>query len=286
MFYQTYKTTIKNITRSKTFWFAVMLLFIIALYEAIRGGYGYYDHQLNEVIMDTDPRYVMRYPITVQDVANTCYSLLYYVMPIVSVIAAVSVLSRDYGDSFFEIEKTRGVKTLGYLTGRLAGLITVTFPVYISACFLRFYWYVFSRGGIDGMGTAEMLADTIPRLIRDIVTAGFSCILLYICLTYVVGSIFKNAVMGAAAGIGYVVAYYAARFVVKSRIDPFYFDYLSPIPDKLRYYLHYYDTEWFEETIASFETNLAKAMMCIGILLGVSLIYCTITYFRIRKRDV
>ena len=286
MFYQTYKTTLKNITRSKTFWAAVMLLFIITLYKAIRIGGGYYDFGFDEMIWDTDPRYILNYQFAVQKVINTCCVLLYYVMPIVSVIATLAVLSRDYGDSFYEIEKSRGVKTFKYLGGRLAGLLTVTFPVYALAVFLQFYWYVFSRGGIDGMGTAEMFADTIPRLIRDIVVVGFPCILLYICLTYAVGSIFKNAVIGGAAGIGYVVAFYAAYMNLRLRVDPFYFDYLSPMPYKLQDYWHYYDTEWFEWMLDYLGTSLAKAMICIGVLVGVSLIYLAIAYVRTHKREI
>ena len=280
MFYQTYKTTLKNISRSKTFWLAVMMLFIIVIHHSN----ARYNAQRNYSYGGA--RLALDFRDTMQSVANDSYYPLLFAMPLVSVIATVMVLNRDYGDSFFEIEKSRGVKTYKYLTGRLAGLITVNFSVYALAVFTKFYWYIFLYRGANGMGTAEMLVDTIVRLVRDIVLAGFPCILFYICFTYAMGSIFKNAVMGAAAGIGYIVAFYAAYMNLRLRVNPFYFDYLSPVPDKLRDYWHFYDTEWFEWTIDYLGTSLAKAMACIGVFVGVSLIYCVIAYVRTHKREI
>ena len=82
MFYQIYKTTLKNILRSKTFWLALILLFAVAVYEGIKSSYGYYDMQLKEFIMDTDPRFVLEYRTSIKEISNSCSSLLSYAIPI------------------------------------------------------------------------------------------------------------------------------------------------------------------------------------------------------------
>lgn len=286
MFFQIYKTTLKNILRSKTFWLALILLFAVAVYEGIKSSYGYYDMQLKELIMDTDPRFVLNYRTYIQHISNSCGSLLVYAIPIFAVISAVIVLNRDYGDKYFEIEKASGLKAFRYLFGRLTGMIAVNYVVITLSIIITFYWYVFSRGGVDGMGTAKMLAESIVRLMRNIIFRAWTCALFYICFTYAIGSIFKTGLLGGIAGMGYAVAYFACNLMLRLRVNPFYFDYLSPAPNKLMYYLYYYDTEWFEEMLPAVDTNLSKAAICICVLVGASLIYYAVSYMRIRKREI
>ena len=286
MFFQIYKTTLKNILRSKTFWLALILLFAVAVYEGIKSSYGYYDMQLKELIMDTDPRFILNYRTYIQHISNSCGSLLVYAIPIFAVISTVIVLTRDYGDKYFEIEKSYGQKVFRYLLGRLAGLIVIIFIAITLAVITTFYWYVFSRGGVNGLDTAEMLADSIVRLMRNIIFRAWTCALFYICFTYVVGSMFKTGIIGGIVGMGYAVVYIACNLMLRLRVDPFYFDYLSPSPNKLMYYLYYYDTEWFEELLPAVDTNLQKAAICICVLVGASLIYCVISCLCIRKREI
>ena len=286
MFLITYKTTFKNLFRSPLFrmMFAVMGL---AVFEVVISGCsGYYDFELNEVIRDTDPRFVLDFRAYVQRIANAVYSdLMAYAMPLFTSVSVVLILSRDYGDNFYEIEKAAGIKPTHYLLGRVAALLTINFAAAIIMTFIPLHAYVLSRGGVAGLDGWAYIIDSTVRLMRNLIFIAFPGILFYIAFTYCVGSVFKSGLGAAACSVGYVIFNYLAVRKLSIRFDLFFGAYLSPTPDKLCYYLHFYDTDLFETTLTTMDTSLGKAVLCIGILVGLGVLYSTIAYFRTRKRD-
>ena len=286
MFFQIYKTTLKNILRSKTVYFLFIIMMAIAIYDASSASYSYYDMHLGETIFDTDPRYVLEFKIYIQEISNSCTSMLMYSIPLFAVITTVLILNRDYGDNYFEIEKTENVKALSYLSARFLAILSVNFAVSTFVVLLAFYWYLLSRGGVADMEVLEIAIDSIIRLSRVIVMRVFPCVLFYVSFTYIIGNIAKSGIAGAIVGVGYVVVNYAATLMLRFRVNPFYFDSLSPIPNKLKTYLHYFDTEWFEKSLQNFETDHISAIICMSVLLGVSLIYFVFSFLIINRREI
>ena len=129
------------------------------------------------------------------------------------------------------------------------------------------------------------LGDSTVRLTRHLIVRVIPALIFYIGFTYCVGSLFRSGIVAALCSIGYVVCVTVTNLMLRFRIDPFYFDYLSPNPNKLGHYLHRYDSELFESHIANTNTNLGKAAVCVCILVGLGVIYSTIAYLRTRVRD-
>ena len=287
MFKTIFFTTVKNLFRSAIFWMIAVILTIIAVYEATGVMYNYYDPALGEVIYDNDPRYILQFNTYVQTVMNACVSnVMMYGMPLFTVVSTVIILFRDYGDGFFEIEKSCGMSSSLYLGGRMAALIAVNTVTAFLAVILSLYVYVFTRGEVEGMSILNLLADSVVRVIRVTVFIALPCILLYITLTYAVGSIFSSGIPAAVAGLGYAVFYYVANLMFRFRIAPVYFDYMSPLPQKPRTYFHYFGTEMFENVSQSSGVALWQVSLAIGCLIGVSLVYTAVSYIRIRKRNI
>lgn len=286
MFLTTYKTTVKNLVRSPLFWMMFVMFGFIAFELVTQGCYGYYDFELSELIMDTDPRFVLEFSAYVQFVSNVINSqLMYYSLPLFTAVSVVLILNRDYGDNFYEIEKAAGTKPTRYLIGRLAALVTVNLIVAVVMAYFFLHLYVITRGGVAGLDVWAYIADSTVRMMRHLIFRVLPCILFYIGFTYCIGSLFRSGIAAALCSIGYVVFYVVTSFMLRHRMGAFYFDYLSPTPRKLTMYLQRYDSELFESHIANTNTNLTKAAICVCILVGLGALYSTIAYLRTRKRD-
>lgn len=286
MFFKIYQTTFKNIYRTPIFWMMFALFGLIAWEVIAKPVYGYHSIELNEIINDTDPRYILGYGSYVQRVSNTMSSeLLNYAMPLFTAITTVLVLNRDHGDNFFEIEKAAGLEPVKYVFARLLAIFTVNIVVVTIMAYFYLHLYVFTRGGVKDLGLWEYMADSTVRMMRMILFRAVPAIVFYIGLTYCIGTLFKSGIIAALSSIGYVIFYAAGSFTLKFKIAPIYWDYLSPDPGKLKHYFHYYDHEEFELMLQRFDTNLEKAALCIGILVGVGVFYTVIAYLRTRKRD-
>lgn len=287
MLYSEYKCSIKNILRSTVFWLSVAVLIIVAIYEATEVSITRYDPELNELLLDKDPRFVLTFYNYVQTVINACVSnVMLYAMPVVTVISASVLLRHDYGDGFYEIQKSSGVKPYRFLLGRILALLTINFVLVTLAVALSLYVYVFSRGGVEGMTNLQIISDSISRILRVVIFIAMPCIAMYIGLTYFTGCIFKNHISAAVTGLAYVIIFYATNLWLRFRVGEVYFDYLSPLPRKIRQYLHYYDTGLFENTISQSGVTFAQAAISVSALLGIALVFYNISYLRIRKRTI
>ena len=276
MFLTTYKNTLKNLIRSTTFWLLVAVLAIVVIQCVNEGFY----------LVDTEPDFVLTYQMYIQSIINSLASkLLMYALPIFAVITVVLVLNRDYGDKFFEIEKAANVRPTSYLYGRLSALISVNFAVLIFSNLLFMYWYLYTCGGVEGMTMWEMISETFIRVLRVDIFVGMPSLIFYIGLTYFVGAIFKNGIPAAIVGMGYAIGFYAGYITLRFRIAEEYFSYFSPIPQKLRRFFHYYDTEWFEDTIKRQNTSVGDVAFCISFLVGIAVLCSVISYIRVRQRN-
>ena len=285
MFVKTYTNTLKILFRSVLFYVALIVAIAVPLSNAIKGGSGMYSLELGEMIWDTDPRYVLvykRYIILIQNIGSSW--IMVYAMPIFALITSFLVVNRDYRDGFYEIEKSRGVRTSTYLSGRLAALITVNTITLIATFLTSINWYVFTRGGVSGMGLWEYISDSTVRCLRYAICVMLPSVLVWIMLTYAVGVIFKSGWIGAFASVTYIAVHYLSLTVLRFRTPEWFRYLLSPSPYHLRHYFYYYDTEWFTGTLQG--TSLTKAIYCILILLGVSLLYGMISYIATRRREV
>lgn len=285
MFYTIYKSTIKNLFRSVTFWLFFSIVIIVAVQNAMAGCHSYYDFALQESIQDIDPRYVLEYRTYVQWINNSTTLLLHYIVPLFTVAATVIILARDYGDQFFEIEKAGGLKPSNYLFGKLAAVITVMYVLSLAANFLETLLYVFTRRGVNGVSNWDTMVDCSVRLLRIGFFRILPCIIFFVCTTYFIGTLSKSKVTAAVCGMGYTVFCYAYSIfsVQKSGI---FVNYLIHNPMRLRNFFHYYDTEWFEAMVTRQNTSISAVAVCISFLVGVGIVCSTVSCLRIRKRTV
>ena len=292
MFLSIYKITIKNLLRSLIFWMAVGLVIGITFYECKNGVYSMYSYSYKEIIYDTDPRFVLELNPYKNLIGNVCISfVMYYAMPIFTVISTVLVLNRDYGDQFFEIEKAGGVRSWKYTGGRISALVTVNFALVFIACFLGVWLYLLTRVGPEGvykMETGELLWDSAKRLIRFITFMSFPTTLFYITFTYFLGSIFNSGLISAIGSMAHVIATYVCGFQLRFRIPDIYHDYFSiNSAKKIRDYLKYFKWEnGFENYIKTYETSFKDAALCFSFVVGLAVICSVISYLRVRKRSV
>ena len=89
MFVSTYKVTLKNLIRSKTFWLVLAVLLINTIHESLEGFYA----------DDDSPEMILSFAEYIPCIVNSCCShFLMYAMPIFTIITTVLVVNRDYGD--------------------------------------------------------------------------------------------------------------------------------------------------------------------------------------------
>ena len=286
MFWQIYKTTKKNILRSGTFWMLLVVFVYITFDIIIHHWYSYYSFEYREMIIDTDPRFVLDFETYVKTTYNVVLGKLnFFLMPLFACVSTVLVLNRDYGDNFYEIEKGAGVKPGMYLLGRIVALVTLNFAIAVIAAFGFFHLYMFTRGGIPSMDLWTYITDSTIRIMRNIVFYAMPGILFYIGFTYFLGCFLRNETATAFISIGYALFYATSVMMLRIKIPQVYFDYLSPSPSKLGHYLYAYDSDQFNSITTMMNTDLGKATLCVCILVGLFIFYSVISYLRTCKRD-
>lgn len=285
-----YKVTWRNLIRSATFWLVLIVLGISVAYKSVIScQYEVYSQVYGEIIFDTDPRYILDYDTYLKVVLNNLNTILNPYLGIFAVATTAIVLTRDYKDHFFEIEKASNMSASKYLVSRVITLIAVIFSVLVLFHNTSVHAYVFSRGGVSNTELAHYFIDSSIRIFRSDLIFGLPYVVFYVCFTYSLGSIFKNGVYAAITGFSYALAcmifgmFFMSRY---SKAIEFFQDYLKPSPMKVFWFLYDFDTEDFENTIAHFKTSSGTVAFCIIFLAGISMLYSLISYFRIRKRTV
>lgn len=284
------KNTCKNIFRSIPFWLMIAVLLIAVFYSVILSNqYGVYMKEYNEVIWDTDPRYILDYDTYLKAIINSLHSILNPYMAMLTVITTVIILSHDYNDEFFEIEKSCGISSLKYVFSRLFTLTCVNFIILVFIHFALVYIYVYTRGGLENMGIWDLIYESTLKLLRIELFIGLPYITFYVTFTYFIGTIFKRSIPAAVLGLLYsIFCFICGKHFMSVYGKPIeiFQDYLQPKPMKVFWFFYDYSTEEFQNTITHFKTSYETVTICICLLLGISLLYAFISYLRIRKRTV
>lgn len=291
MFFATYKNTLKTLVRSALLWIVIAMVIFVAMEQAagerVRQTVLDENFRIVGYISDLDPEYVLTYDKYIQTILNgTKAWVMLYAIPIFCVISTTLVLNRDFGDSFFEIEKARGTKASKYFLGRLTGLLTVSCIVCLFITFLCVHYYYFSRGGVDSFTLLSYFADSTIRILRVFFCAMLPALLFYIGLTYICGCVIKSGFAGAVIGLGHVLLDYGSKAFLVMRFPEVYHDFISPKPNKLYQYWTFYDTEWFgEKTMRNPFTN-GQMLLCTSIIVGAALLYFTVSFICTKRRSV
>lgn len=287
MFSATFRNTVKTLLRSVTFW----LVFV--LFSAIVVRYGI--QQVSYATFGTvyapgyePPAYLSlsSYNSVIDNLVHA--GSLIYPLAILVVITTTLVLNRDHGDAFFEIEKAAGVSPSCYLLGRLCAVVAIAFAAQELLCYAVLHYLVLMQGGVEGMSLPSYLLDSFLRLTRTNLLTALPYILFYVGLTYTIGTVFKNGIAASCTGFIYAIVYFGTFLLYRHHISTLamvYFQYLCPMPDKLRGYVASLGVEDPQRLLALYGTSLGKAMISIGFLVGVCVVGTVISYLLTRKRE-
>ncbi len=292
MFWQSYKNTLKNLIRTPLFWVLVALVFLNTLYFALKGYVSYYDASLGELIPDTDPRFVLTYTNYLQLCLNVIRGgIMTYTVPCLAVVSTMLILNRDFGDSFFEIERAGGVKPGQYFGGRLAALASVNMAVALTASFWGVHWYYFTRGGIFGMSLWRYWTDSTVRILRIFFFAAVPVILLYIGLTYLVGSLAGSGLWGAVAGIGCVFLFCMLTTLLSFRMSSV-FELCNTLSEKLYFHWTVSDLDavrWrqlYELPRESVDFAGYEVLIWTVVMAGAAAAFLAGSYLKTKKREI
>lgn len=210
-----------------------------------------------------------------------------YALPVFAVISTVLVLNRDYGDQFFEIEKAAGSRPVSYLAGRLCAILTLQIAVVFLWGSLLLHAYVIGWGGVDELSLGAYLLDSTLQMLHWTLACVLPCMLFYVGLTYMIGTIAKSGLIAAFGGFGYVLLYMVMLlfrvslvYVKGNKAAILYYDYLCHIPGKLNDYLFFYEVN----SMWAGDTSLGKALLCIAFLAGCFVVFAVVSYLCIYKR--
>ncbi len=288
MFFCIYKTTIKTLFRSMLFWVAFVLVVFVIMKIAVgvNGGYVMVDSndRIIKDITDLDSEYVLSYDKYIQKIFNYAnIHIMCYAVPLFCVVSTMLVLNRDYGDGFYEIEKSGGVKISRYYGGRLIALITVNVIVGLFVSFLSINYYYFSRGGVESFTLLGYFWDSIPRILRVFFCSSFPGILFYIGLTYMAGNILRSGFAGVTVGCGYVLfVYTSSRSNIDFRMGETY-SFINPAPEHLAQYWGFYDTPWFASRNP---WSNGEMLLHLGSIMGIATLCLIVSFVYNKKRNL
>ncbi len=289
MFKSTFRNTSKSILRSVTFWLVfAMFVFMVGRYgfnivSRVKSGAG-------SVFVDsyTPPEFMTQSGF-LSAIDNLVHAgSLMYPLAIFVVIVTVLVVNRDHGDQFFEIEKAANAKPSLYVLGRLSAITAITFVTQWILSFVVLQFIVFGQGGVENMSTLECVFKSFLYLSRTNLCTALPYILFYMGLTYFIGTLFKNGIAAAAGGFLYAIVYFVTFLLYRHSASAFselYFDYLCPMPNKLRNFIAYVGSENEQQMFAMFGTSTGKALLCIAFLAGVGVLCAIASYLLTRKRE-
>ncbi len=293
MFIATYRNTIKSLLRSVTFWLVAFIFCFIVL------PYMSGNQQTPNAMFITLNYWGKSSPseLYVQYVDNLiCAKILLYSLPIFSIILAALTLSSDYGDGFYEIEKARGIRPSCYILGRISAISAVTLVLSAVVSFICVYGHVIMSGGVTDHSVSWLLVDSVLRVGAYHLFIVLPNVLFHVGLTYLFGTLLQNGLAGAGVGFVHVIVYFIINMLYQYLYDfRTYFDYLSPIPKQLRYFLRFFvevegRAEFLRMSGAEFlrmnGTTAPKALICVGFLLGCAALFLLCSWLRLRKREI
>lgn len=293
MFFATYKNTLKTLLRSTLFWIAVLLVLFIVIERAVAVQSAMNVVVGNEIvdnITDTEPEYrqYMDHNHYVQVLQNSqSFYLISYGMPLFAVVTTMLVLTRDYADNLFEIEKAAGTSLSKYFLGRLTALISVNFIFCLIFGHVGFHTFFYSRGGPPDFFSSnfEYFIDSSLRILRVFVGAEIFTILFFICITYAAVTLLRSGLLGGICGIISVLFVFGETTFIRHRLPELYLNYFTPHSVNHYCYLGFYDSEAFNHPLAN-PFDLNDVFICVIYLFCISVVFLVISYLSTRRRTI
>ena len=288
MFRSIYKNTWKTLFRSVTLWLAMLVLLGISVFYVYEQVFFYWEAAkgVQQFLPDYVPELLPESLITEVDNAVNA-GFLPYQISVFAVIATALVLNRDYGDQFFEIEKAAGVSPFRYTAGRLAALLSASVVVLEVFSFVVLHTVLIGKGGVAGQNAFQTMLTTFPRLTCGVLFKGIPHLCFYIGLTYLFGTLFRNGPVGGAVGFVQVILYrtlYTLYWLDESWKP--YFQYFSPSPSILRFYVTYVGTPNEEAVFTREGVTVGGMVFCVVFLVGIGLLCAAVSYWRTRRREI
>ncbi len=304
MFIKTYTTTIKRILRSPLFWMALAVVAVLVFLNVQGEMYGGTE---GVSYGDTEPEFRLGYHKYHEMMANLLNEMMLYLIPCLCVVMVMTIVSGDYTDNFFEIERAGGVRSASYFFGRFLGILTVILSLILIFSFFSVHYYFFTRGGTAAFtGTPnnfvepwpmstlkEYLIDSTVVLFRLIFLCQLPVIILFTTATYAIGTLFESGILAGIGGsIGVVLAYLGAMRY-QWAFDSVIYKYFLPAKIGPYLYLSRYDTVFATEKYCmpnnfnpylndTFETFIAW----LAVMLGLSLAGIVISYICTCRRKI
>jgi len=289
MFFKTYKTTFKRIFRSPLFWMVLTIVAVVVFLDAHRGSYSGSNYSMTlqkveegqavtpeniivtedgemyeKVVIydpndgDRDPRFKLGYHKYHEAMGHRLRSMMFYALPCLAVIIVMIVVSGDYRDNFYEIERAGGVRASSYFFGRLCAIVTLLFAVSLVLSLFSFNYYFFTRGGLTSLNStpypaltvieypfktlAGYLFDSTKVILRLVLLCQMPALLLFTTFTYMVGTYFESGLVAGIGGNGAVVLAYLALGRFQWQYETFINKFLLPAKNGPYLYLSRFDT--------------------------------------------
>ncbi len=288
MFRKTYVSALRTIVRSPLTWGAIALFLGIGIYNQIVVHYGIIDMNTLEMIPDTDPGFVMTFKFYIQEIRNCAWSmsLMLFTAPALCVITSGVVLSRDWRDNFFEVDRAGGVAPRKYFFGRYTAVVSFVTAVSLFGNVIFLHLYFLVRRGVENMTFGRYLADSTFRVVRLFFTAVFPGLLVFVGITFLAANLMRNGIAGMITGLSYVVLTVAARVYLNYRLPSFVTNYLLPSPFNLYMYWAEFDMTWFTDEAASLFFTKGEALTCLLCLYSISAVCLALSFLCVKKRRV
>ena len=277
----------KTIIRSPLVWVASFLMVGVGLYFTLElGSFGTYDMASGEMIWDKDPRFVLTYPLYIQKLFGTMHrgELMLFAAPALFVITSGIVLTRDWRDNTFEIERAGNVRPATYFLGRFSAVFTFITVAALIEELIMFHLYTITRGGVQGLTGWDYIIDSNIRILRMFFIVVIPGILVFSGITFLAGNLTRSGTVGTIVGLCYVLFEYLANTVLKLRVPELYQDFMTPTPRKLYLYWQYFDTEWFTEKTWHNPFTTEQMLLCLGIIYSAAIVFLVISYCCVKRR--
>lgn len=304
MFIKIYKTTIKRILRSPLFWMALVVVAVLIFMNAHGEMYGGVE---GLSYGDRDPEYVLGYHKYHEMMANLLRHMMLYLIPCLCVVAVMTVVSGDYTDNFFEIERSGGVRSVSYFFGRILAILTVLLSITLIFSFFSVNYYFFTRGGIANFTAQpdnfveewplstlwEYIVDSTKVILRLVFGGQLPVIILFTSVTYALGVLFESGIIAGICGsVGTVLAYLGAlRY--QWAFDSVIYKYFLPAKIGPYLYLSRYDTVFNSSKYNMpngmniyLSDNFDAVLVWLASMLGLSIVCIVISFVLTHKRKI
>lgn len=304
MFVKTYQTTIKRILRSPLFWMVLAVVAVLIFMDAHGEMYGGAEGISHG---DREPEFVLAYHKYHEMMANLLREMMLYLIPCLCLVTVMTVISGDYTDNFFEIERSGGIRSVSYFFGRILAILTVLLSITLLFSFFSVNYYFFTRGGISNFTERpddfveawplrtlwDYIVDSTKVILRLVFCAQLPVIILFTSATYAIGVLFESGILAGIGGsIGVVLAYLGAmryQWAFDSVIYKFF------LPAKIGPYLYLsrYDTVFNSSKYNMpngmnpyLQDNSEVVLIWLASMLGLSLLCIVISFVLTHKRKI